>query len=81
MVFETAEHGGGVIQFRIWITAFMDYFLWQEMPKSVLSKKNSAICYHQVWEGQVAEILRVAWIQGKYNQAELGTKTTITLKM
>ena len=45
------------------------------VPSSVLSKRHNVICYHRVREAQAAGIIRVGWIQGKYNVADLFTKT------
>ena len=50
------------------------------LPQSVLNKRHNAICYHRVREAQASEIIRVGWIQGEYNQADLGTKTTLSTK-
>ena len=50
------------------------------IPHSVLNKRHNAICYHRVREAQAANIIRVAWINGEYNQADLSTKTTISTK-
>mmetsp|Transcript_15996 Transcript_15996/g.23839 ORF Transcript_15996/g.23839 Transcript_15996/m.23839 type:complete len:1130 (+) Transcript_15996:7540-10929(+) len=50
------------------------------LPQSVLNKRHNAICYHRVREAQAAGIIRVGWIQGEYNQADLGTKTTLSTK-
>ena len=47
-------------------------------PTSVLNKRHSAICYHRVREAQAADIIRVGWIEGKRNEADLFTKTTIS---
>ena len=50
------------------------------LTQSVLNKSHNAICYHRVHEAQGAEVIRVGWIQGEYNQAELGTKATFSTK-
>ena len=50
------------------------------LPQSVLNKRHNAICYHRVREAQASGIVRVAWIQGEYNQADLATKTTLSTK-
>ena len=47
------------------------------IPSSVLNKKHNSICYHRVREAQAAKTLRVGWIEGEYNKADLGTKTTL----
>ena len=47
------------------------------VPASVLSKRHNAICYHRVREAQAAGIIRVGWIEGKHNIADLFTKTTL----
>ena len=48
------------------------------VPTSVLNKRHNAICYHRVREAQAAGIIRVGWIEGKRNVADLFTKTTIS---
>ena len=48
------------------------------VPTSVLNKRHNAICYHRVREAQAAGTIRVGWIEGKYNLADLFTKTTIS---
>jgi hypothetical protein len=47
------------------------------IPSSVLSKKHNSICYHRVREAQAAGTIRVGWIEGEYNKADIGTKTTL----
>ena len=47
------------------------------VPSSVLRKRHNAICYHRVREAQTAGIIRVGWIEGKHNIADLFTKTTL----
>ena len=47
------------------------------VPESTLSKRHNAICYHRVCEAQAAGIIRVGWIEGQYNLADLLTKTTM----
>ena len=47
------------------------------VPSSVLNKRHNAICYHRVREAQAAGTIRVGWIEGKFNLADLFTKTTI----
>ena len=51
------------------------------VPASLLNKKKNAICYHRVREDQSAGTLRVVWIPGEYNIADLLTKTTMTGNM
>ena len=46
----------------------------------MLKKSHNAICYHRVREAQDAEVIRVGWIQGEYNRADLETKTTLSTK-
>jgi hypothetical protein len=48
------------------------------VPTSTLSKKHNSICYHLVREAQAASIVRVAWISGDYNQADILTKSTLS---
>ena len=50
------------------------------LSQSVLNKRHNAICYHRVCEAQATDIIRVGWIQGEYNQADLGTKITMSTK-
>ena len=50
------------------------------LPQSLLSKSHNSICYHRVSEAQDADVIRVGWIQGEYNQADLGTKLTLSTK-
>lgn len=50
------------------------------VPTSVLNKRHNAICYHRVREAHTAGTIRVGWIQGEYNKADIGTKTTIPTK-
>ena len=47
------------------------------IPTSALNNMHNAICYHRVREAQDAGILRVGWIPGEFNPAELLTKTTM----
>ena len=47
------------------------------VPASVLNKRHNAICYHRVREAQAAGTIRVGWIKGEFNLADLFTKTTI----
>ena len=48
------------------------------VPTSVLNKRHNAICYHRVREAQAAGVIRVGWIEGKFNIADLFTKTTLS---
>ena len=48
------------------------------VPTSILNKKHNSICYHRVREAQAAGTLRVGWIEGEYNKADLATKTTLS---
>ncbi|GFH55427.1 hypothetical protein CTEN210_11903 [Chaetoceros tenuissimus] len=48
------------------------------VPSSVLNKRHNAICYHRVREAQAAGTIKVGWIMGEYNLADLFTKTTMT---
>ena len=51
------------------------------VPTSVLNKRHNAICYHRVREAQAAGTIRVGWIEGKNNVADLFTKTTLSNEM
>ena len=46
--------------------------------ESILNKKHNSICYHRVRESQAAGTIHVSWIEGEYNKADLGTKTTLS---
>lgn len=48
------------------------------VPSSMLHKRHNAICYHRVREAQAAGTVRVGWIPGTENLADLLTKTTLT---
>jgi len=48
------------------------------VPTSVLNKRHNAICYHRVHEAQAAGMVRVGWIEGEKNVADLSTKTTLS---
>ena len=48
------------------------------VPTSVLNKRHNAIGYHRVREAQAAGVIRVGWIEGKYNVADLFTKITLS---
>ena len=50
------------------------------VPTSILNKRHNAICYHHVREAHTAGTIRVGWIQGEYNKADLATKTTLSTK-
>ena len=43
-----------------------------------LNKRCNAICYHRVREAQAAGMIRVGWIEGEKNVADLFTKTTLS---
>jgi hypothetical protein len=47
------------------------------IPSSTLSKKHNSICYHRVREAQAAGTVRIGWIEGEYNKADIATKTTL----
>ena len=47
------------------------------VPTLVLNKRHNAICYHRVREAQAAGTIKVGWIDGKFNLADLLTKTTM----
>ena len=47
------------------------------VPTSVLKKRLNAICYHRVREAQAAGVIRVGWIEGKNNIADLFKKNII----
>ena len=47
------------------------------VPASALNKRHNAICFHRVREAQAAQIIRIAWIEGNTNIADLLTKTTL----
>ena len=47
---------------------------------STLNRKYSAICYHCVREVQAAGTVRVGWVAGEYNKADIVTKTMISTK-
>ena len=48
------------------------------VPTSVLNKRHNAICYHRVREAQAADMIRVGWIEGEKNVADIFTKTTLS---
>jgi len=47
------------------------------VPASVLNKRHNAICFHRVREAQASLVIRMAWIPGDLNLADLFTKTTM----
>ena len=51
------------------------------VPASILNKRYNDRCCHRVRETQDAVTLRVGWIPGEYNLADLFTKTTMTGNM
>ena len=51
------------------------------VPESVLNKRHNTICYHRVRESQAARTLKLGWIPGGYNIADLLTKTTMKRNM
>ena len=51
------------------------------VPVSVLNKRHNTICYHIVREAQDSVKLRVGWIPGEYNVADLLTNTKMTGNM
>ena len=50
------------------------------LPQSALNKRHNTICCHMVREAQASAKIRVGWIQGEHNQADLGPKTTLSTK-
>ena len=48
------------------------------VPTSILNKRHNAICYDQVRESQSAGKIRVRWIPGEINPADLLTRNTIS---
>ena len=50
------------------------------LSQSFLNKRCNAIFYHRVHEVQAAEVIRVGWIQGEYDQSDLDTKTKLSTK-
>ena len=51
------------------------------VPSSVFNIKHNSICYHIVIQAHADETLRVIWIPGEYNLADLLTKTMIAVTM
>ena len=43
-------------------------------PESVLKKKHNAIAYHRTREAIAANIIRIAWEDGRFNLADVLTK-------
>jgi len=39
-------------------------------PEMDVNKRHNAICYHRVREAQAAGVIRVGWIEGKFNSNE-----------
>ena len=50
------------------------------IPSYVLNKKQNSICYHRFREAHTAGTIRVGWISGEYNEADICTKKTIPTK-
>ena len=50
------------------------------LPQSVLNKRHNIICYHRFREAHTKEVIRVGWIQGEYNQYNLGTNNDFSTK-
>ena len=50
------------------------------IPSSILNRKHNSICYQRVREAHTAGTIRVGWISGEYNKADIGMKTTIPTK-
>ena len=44
------------------------------VPESTLSKKPNSICYHRMREASASNMIRIAWIPGENNYADLLTK-------
>ena len=51
------------------------------IPSSELNRKHNSICYYRVQEVHTYGMIRVGWISGEYNKADIGTKTTIPTKI
>ena len=51
------------------------------VPASVLNKIHNTIYYHRLRESHADGTLRVGWIPGEYNLADLLTKTTMAVNM
>ena len=50
------------------------------MPYYVLNKKHNSICYHRVLEADTDGTIKVGWVSGEYNKADIGKKATIPTK-
>ena len=50
------------------------------LPQSVLNKGHNAICYNRLCEARSEYFIEASWIQGEYNHADLGNKTTLSTK-
>ena len=50
------------------------------IPSYVLNKKHNYICYHRFREAHTAGTIRVGFISGEYNKADIGTKKKIHTK-
>ena len=50
------------------------------ISSSILNKKHNSVCYHRFREAHTDGTIRVGWISGEYNKADIGTKTTIPTK-
>ena len=55
----------------------MSFFKNLSIPTSAFNKRHNYICYHRVREAQATDLLRVGWIPGEFNLADLFTKSTI----
>ena len=44
------------------------------IPESTLSKKHNSVCYHRVREAVASRMVRIAWLEGDVNYADLFTK-------
>ena len=47
------------------------------IPSSVLNRRQNSFWYHRFQEAHTSGTIRVGWISGEYNKADIGTKTTI----
>ena len=50
------------------------------LTQSVMNKMQNVIFYHRLRGAQATEVIRVGWIQGEYNQADIETETTFSTK-
>ena len=55
----------------------MSVVKYLSISTSDLKKSHNGICYHSVREAQDSGILRVGWIPGEFNLADLFTMTTM----